>query len=166
VVELRGLLLADSKDFSEEVAFRPNDAVDRLARGASNRADWESLRGLLDVAIVAFGLTLFTVSDLRTPSKRHAYLLDHLDLSQETRRSTLNQRNVCDKAHAVDMPPSIEVVQRIENEGELCKPVHVELRVLDIAMMRFDLDIGVEPRRGLLRDLYVPALALLPPLPS
>lgn len=56
------------------------------------------------------------------------------------------------------MAPRIKVVQSIENNTESLEPCDIELWVFDIIMMRFDLDVGVEPGSGLFGDLEVLAL--------
>lgn len=109
----------------------------RLAWCTSNRADWIALWGLLWRAIVASSDTL----------------LDHLNLPIEARSTTLNQWHICSQTHLVHMPPSIEIIEGIENNGKCSEPVGVELRVLDIGMMRHDFDVGVELMCCLLRHL-------------
>ena len=51
------------------------------------------------------------------------------------------------------MSSGIHVVERIEDDGEAVKPLNVELGLLDVGMMRDDLDIRVESLRRFLRDL-------------
>lgn len=51
------------------------------------------------------------------------------------------------------MPPRLQVVQRVEDDIEFLKPVNVELRVLDVRMVRFELDVGIESSGGVLCDL-------------
>ena len=58
------------------------------------------------------------------------------------------------------MPPRIEVIQRIKDNVERLEPGDVELRVLDVVVVRFDLDVGVELARRLFCNLS-PALARL-----
>lgn len=42
------------------------------------------------------------------------------------------------------MPPSIEVVEGIENDLEVAKPRNAELGVFDVGMVRDDLDVWIE----------------------
>lgn len=70
---------------------------------------------------------------------RKAYLLDNLHLSVEPCCSALNQRHIGSQAHSINMSPGVEVVKRIENDIEGRKPVHIELSVLDVCMVRFQL---------------------------
>lgn len=51
------------------------------------------------------------------------------------------------------MSSRIEVVQCVENDSEALEPSDVEIGVLDVCMMRFDLDIRVEFPGGLLCNL-------------
>ena len=53
------------------------------------------------------------------------------------------------------MPPRIQIIQRIENNIETLEPIDVELRVCDIGMMSFELDVGIEPCGALFRNLKV-----------
>ena len=43
----------------EEVTFGPDNAVNSLTRSASDGANWEALRRLFRVAIIALGFALF-----------------------------------------------------------------------------------------------------------
>ena len=52
------------------------------------------------------------------------------------------------------MPPSVQIVERVEDEVEALEPVDVELGIFDVGMMRFDLDVRVEFAGGLFRDLF------------
>lgn len=54
------------------------------------------------------------------------------------------------------MTSRLQVVKRIEYDCKAFEPANVELWVLDIGMMRFDLDVGVELSGGLLRNLRYP----------
>lgn len=65
------------------------------------------------------------------------YLLNHLDLAVEPGRPAFNQWYIGGQTHAIDMTPSIKIVQRIEDYVKPRKPVHVELAVLDIGVIRF-----------------------------
>lgn len=44
------------------------------------------------------------------------------------------------------MPPCIEIVKRIEDDVETLKEFEVEVRVLDVCVMRFKLDVRIECR--------------------
>jgi hypothetical protein len=44
--------------------------------------------------------------------------------------------------------PGVEIVQRIEDQLEATEPLEVELRILDICKVGYDLDIGIEDLRG------------------
>ena len=77
-------------------------------------------------------------------------------LSVETRRAALDQGYIRRQAHFVDMTSRLQVVKRIEYDRKAFEPANVELWVLDIGMVRFDLDVGVEFSGGLLRNLRYP----------
>ena len=51
------------------------------------------------------------------------------------------------------MPSRIKIVQGIEDKYEALKPCYVELRILDVGMVRFELDVRVEIGGALLCDL-------------
>ena len=51
------------------------------------------------------------------------------------------------------MPPGIHVVESIEDNAKASKPLDVELWLLDVGMVRNDLDVRVEFLRSFLRDL-------------
>lgn len=51
------------------------------------------------------------------------------------------------------MTPGVEVVQSIEDQIEAGEPVDVELRILDIDVMCFKLDLWVESTGALFGDL-------------
>ena len=51
------------------------------------------------------------------------------------------------------MLPSIEIVQSIEDKIEAFKPCDVELRILYVGMMRFELDVRIEFGSGFFRNL-------------
>lgn len=55
-------IFADTKNFGEEVAFGPDDAMYGLAWCAADGTNGEALRRLFDVAVVALGFTLFPIS--------------------------------------------------------------------------------------------------------
>ena len=77
-------------------------------------------------------------------------------LSVETRRAALDQGYIRRQAHFVDMTSRLQVVKRIEYDCKSFEPANVELWVLDIGMVRFDLDVGVELSGGLLCNLRCP----------
>lgn len=115
-----------------------------LARRAADCADRERLGRFLGAAII-------TSSDS---------LLDDLHLSVETGSATLDQRDVGGKTHLVHVAPGIQVVQCVEYHLELLEPGDIELGILDIGMVRNDLNIGIELPSGLLGDLYSVSLAV------
>jgi hypothetical protein len=82
-----------------------------------------------------------------------SHLLDDLDLAIEAGGAALHQRDIGCEAHLVHMPPRIQVVERIEDDVECLEPRHVELHVLDVVVVGFDLDVGVELARRLFRNL-------------
>lgn len=43
------------------------------------------------------------------------------------------------------MPPRIEIIQRIENEIEALEPIYIEFGIFDVGVMRFELDVRIEP---------------------
>lgn len=53
------------------------------------------------------------------------------------------------------MPPCIQIIERIENEVETLEEFHVEPRVLDVCMMRLELDVRIEFLRAFFRNLNV-----------
>lgn len=75
-----------------------------------------------------------------------------LNLTTEASCSRLYQWYIGRKAHPIDMAPSIEVVERIEDDAELFEPVDVELSFFDVRMVGFYLDIRIEPPCCLLCD--------------
>lgn len=52
------------------------------------------------------------------------------------------------------MTPRIQVVERIEDYAECLEPRNVELLILDVIVVRFDPDIGVESPSRLFRNLH------------
>jgi hypothetical protein len=76
-----------------------------------------------------------------------------LNLAVESRGAALHQRNIRRKTHAVHMPARIQIIQRIEDEIERLEPCDIEPLILDIIMVRLDLDVRVEPARRLFRNL-------------
>ena len=57
------------------------------------------------------------------------------------------------------MPPGIEVVEGVEDEGEAREPVDAELGVFDVGVVGDDLDRGVELVGRFFGDLVVSAIA-------
>lgn len=51
------------------------------------------------------------------------------------------------------MPPSVEVVESVENDLEVTKPWNAELDVFDVGMMRDNLDVWIESLRRLFGNL-------------
>ncbi|KAL9602486.1 MAG: hypothetical protein Q9219_001779 [cf. Caloplaca sp. 3 TL-2023] len=58
------------------------------------------------------------------------------------------------------MASRFEIVQSVENEAEAGKPVNVELRIFDVGMMGFKLDLWVESGRTFFGDLGRKELAV------
>ncbi len=81
------------------------------------------------------------------------HLDDRLNLAVESRRTTLNQGHTCSQAHLVDMPSRIEVIEGIKDKCEALEPFCIELRIFDVGMVRFELDVRVESGGALLCDL-------------
>jgi hypothetical protein len=96
---------------------------------------------------------MISVDNLARAYDTETHLLDDLYLPVEASGSALHQRNVGSKAHPVHMPPRIQVVQRVEDDIKRLEPRDVEVRVLDIVVVRLDLDVGVELSRRLLCNL-------------
>ena len=42
------------------------------------------------------------------------------------------------------MSSCIEIIQRIEHQIKALKPVYVELRIFDVRVVRFELDLRIE----------------------
>lgn len=99
-----------------------------LTWGAPNRTDRERLWRVLWRAIVT-GCDTF---------------LDYLNLAIEASSTALNERNVGRQTHLVYVPPRFHIVQRIEDNIETSKPLHIELGFLDIGMVGLNLDPRVE----------------------
>ena len=51
------------------------------------------------------------------------------------------------------MPSRIKVIKGIEDNREALEPCYVELRIFDVGMVGFQLDVRVEPSGALLCDL-------------
>ena len=112
--------------------------MDRLAWCASYRTYGKRFRGVFGSAVVTRGSSF----------------LDDLHLAVEARGTAFDQGHICGKTHLVDVTSRLEVVQGIEDDGEAAEPLDVELRILNVAMMCHDVDIGVEFLCRLFRDLY------------
>ena len=78
---------------------------------------------------------------------------DDLNLAIEARSTTLNQGHVCCQAHFVDMPSCVKIIQCIEDDIEALKPFYVELRILDVGMVRLELYVRIELCRALFCNL-------------
>jgi hypothetical protein len=53
------------------------------------------------------------------------------------------------------MPPGFQVVESIEDQSESLEPLHVELGVFDVGVMRLQLHLRVELVRRILCYLYL-----------
>lgn len=53
------------------------------------------------------------------------------------------------------MASSVEVVECIKNYVELAEPFYVELRIFDVGVVGFKLDVWVELLGDFLRNLYI-----------
>ena len=73
--------------------------------------------------------------------------------------TALNERHVGRQAHFIDMPPRIEIVQRIEDECKGLKPVDIKLRVFDVGMVCLNRDVRVEFGCTLFCDLSFPKVS-------
>ena len=51
------------------------------------------------------------------------------------------------------MPSRIKVVKSIEDNREPLEPFYIELRIFNVGMVRFELDVRVELRGAFFRDL-------------
>jgi hypothetical protein len=74
-------------------------------------------------------------------------------LAVETGSPTLDERHVRCQTHLVDVPPRLQVVQRIEDYPEAAKPFDAELGVFDVGVMGDDLDCPVKLFGDFLGDL-------------
>ena len=115
-----------------------------LTRRTSDCADRETLWNFFGIAVVAFGFALQSQMPHRKAELVDRYLLDHLYLTIEACRSAFDEWHICCQAHLVDMPSSLQIIQRIEHNIESLKPINVELRIFDICMVGFKLDMRVE----------------------
>ncbi len=102
--------------------------MDGLAGSTANSADRKALGDILDRAVVASCHTL----------------LDDLHLTVESSGTTLYERYVGCKAHLVDMPSCINIIEGVEYQLEGGKPRHTEFGVFNVGMMRNNLDGRIE----------------------
>jgi hypothetical protein len=108
----------------EKQLLGPRDAVHGLVGVVANRADRVGLLVVrLGLALVALGLAL----------------LDDGHLPEVTLRARLDERDARGQAYAVDVPARVDVVERVEHDREALEVVEVELRRLDVAVVRLDL---------------------------
>ena len=115
-----------------------------LARGTSNRADWEAFGNLLCIAVVAFRFALcLSIGHLQAVSGS-AHLLDDLHLPIEASCPTLDQGHIRGQTHLVDMSSCIEIIQRIEHQIKAFKPFYIETRIFNVRVVRFELDVRIE----------------------
>jgi hypothetical protein len=123
----------------QEIAFAPYNAVYWLTWRAPNCAHWIALRSFFRSAVVASRNTL--LNDLNLPIKPC--------------RTTFDQRHICRQTHLIHMPPGFQVVESIEDQSESLEPLHVELGVFDVGVMRLQLHLRVELVRRILCYLYL-----------
>lgn len=83
-----------------------------------------------------------------------SHLLDHLNLSIETRRATLDEWYISSQTHPIDMASCIEIIKGIENDIERFKPVDSKLTVLYIRVIGVEFRIRPELLRNFFGDLY------------
>jgi len=67
--------------------------------------------------------------------------------------ATVYHRHVGRNAHFVDVSARIDIVKRIEDDVEALEKVDVELRIFDIPVIGFDVDVWVELTRRLFCNL-------------
>jgi len=65
-------------------------------------------------------------------------------MSMEASGPAIHHGHICCDAHFVDVPSCVNVVERIEDNLELLEEGNIKLRILDICVIGFDLDIRVE----------------------
>jgi hypothetical protein len=94
----------------------------------------------------------------------YLHLLDDLDLPVEPGSATFYQWDIGRQTHPVDMSPRIKVIQRIENNVECFEPRDIEPSMLDILVVGFDLDIGIELASRRFRNLSM--ISACPVTPS
>jgi hypothetical protein len=67
--------------------------------------------------------------------------------------TTIHHRHVGRNAHFVDVSARIYIVKRIEDDVETLEKVDVELRIFDVRVVGFDVDVRVELARRLFCNL-------------
>ena len=75
------------------------------------------------------------------------HLLNDLHLSVETGGTALDEGYISRETHLVHMATRLQVVQRIEYDLKCLEPCNVEFGVLDVVVVRLNLDVRVEPAR-------------------
>lgn len=80
-------------------------------------------------------------------------LLDDLNLAIEAGGTTLYQRHIRSKTHAVNVAARSEVIKCIEDHVETPEPVDVEFRVHDVRVIPLELRTGLELLRDILGNL-------------
>lgn len=113
--------------------------MDRLARCAADSTDGKRFGDFFRITIVAFCFVLLIISQSVRVSHYRAHLLDHLHLTIESSCSALNQRHVGCQTHPIHIAPRVQIIQRIEHNVEAREPVDVELAILDVGMICFQL---------------------------
>ena len=126
----------------------------RLTWRTSDGADRETLWNFFGIAVVAFGFALQSQMPHQQTELADGYLFDHLHLAIEACCSAFDKWHICCQAHLIDMPSSVQIVQRIENKIESLKPVDVELRIFDVGMVGLKLDMRIESGCALFSDLF------------
>mmetsp|Transcript_23308 Transcript_23308/g.68451 ORF Transcript_23308/g.68451 Transcript_23308/m.68451 type:complete len:596 (-) Transcript_23308:61-1848(-) len=111
------------EELLEEQLLGPRDAMDRLVRVVSDRADRVRLLRRRRVALVALRLALD----------------DRAHLPEVALRAALDERDAAGEADAVDVAARVDIVERVEHDGEGFEEVErVGLR-LDVRVLRLDL---------------------------
>lgn len=111
--------------------------MDGLTGRAPNSANGERLWRFLGTAVI---------------TSRHT-LLDNLDLAIEARRATFNQGHISSQAHFIHVSSRVEIVEGVEGDAKSPKPRNGELGILDVRMVRNNVDAGVELLRSLFGNL-------------
>ena len=111
--------------------------MDRLTGCTADSTDWEGFGDFFGIAVVAFAFAFD----------------DHLNLPIETSSAAFDQRYLCSQAHLVYMTSGIEIVKGVEDDVESTEIFNIELRIFDVGMVRFELDLWVEFGGAFLRDL-------------
>ena len=124
-----------------------------LTWGTSDRADWKAFGNLLCITVVAFRFTLYLSIEYLHAALGSTYLSDDLYLPVEASCSALYQGHIRGQTHLVDMSSCIEIIQRIEHQIKALKPFYIETGVLNVRVMRFELDLRIEFRGGIFGDL-------------